>query len=60
MLINDFKVDSDKVQYTEEHIISTYDYQTTELSQGSDGKWTVKPVSHEYSFKTDRRVPKLG
>ena len=60
MLVENFTVDSDRVKYTEESITSTYDYQTTDLSQGADGKWTVKPVTHEYAFKTDRRVPKLG
>lgn len=60
MLINDFKVDSPNVQYGEEHITSTYSYSTTKLQQGPDGKWSVKPVSETYQFKTSTKVPKLG
>lgn len=60
MLIENFKVDSPSVQYTEEHIISSYQYSTTELKQGADGKWQVAPVSQTYEFRTERKVPKLG
>ena len=60
MLIENFQVQSDKVSYTEEAITSTYDYQTTKLERGSDGKWILRPTQVEYQFKTDRRVPKLG
>ena len=60
MLIENFTVASDKVLYTDESITSTYDYQTTKLERGADGKWVVRPTQVEYQFKTDRRVPKLG
>ncbi|GAX76991.1 hypothetical protein CEUSTIGMA_g4438.t1 [Chlamydomonas eustigma] len=60
MLIEEFRVESASVEYAPESITSTYDYQTTELSRGSDNKWVVKPVTHQYQFRTDRKVPKLG
>lgn len=60
MLVTDFQVDSPNVEYSEEYITSRYDYQTTKLSQGPGGKWTVKPVTQTYEFRTQRRVPKLG
>ncbi|KAJ9508624.1 hypothetical protein QJQ45_027906 [Haematococcus lacustris] len=59
MLITDFQVDSPSVTYSEEHITSRYDYQTTKLQQ-HDGKWVVKPTTSTFEFKTDRKVPKLG
>ncbi len=60
MLINEFTVQSDKVEYTDEHIVAKYEYDTTELTQGPDGKWLVKPVTQTYEFRTQRQVPKLG
>ncbi len=60
MLIQDFQVESPAVQYTSEAITSTYDYQSTKLERGADGRWVVRPTTTTYQFKTDRRVPKLG
>lgn len=60
MLIQDFAVDSPNTQYTEEHITSRYEYQSTQLSQGPNGKWTVKPTTTTYEFRVQRQVPKLG
>ncbi len=59
MLVNEFTVDSPNVQYSEEHITSRYEYQTTKLSQ-EGGKWVVKPASQTFEFRTQRKVPKLG
>ena len=58
-----FRVESPNVTYTDEAILSKYDYQSTELIReqvGGRPGWLVKPVTSTYEFKTDRRVPKLG
>lgn len=60
MLIEDFKVQSDNVVYSDEYITSTYSYDSTQLTRDSKGSWIVSPTSTEYQFRVDRRVPKLG
>lgn len=61
MLVDNWKVESPNVQYTEETITSTYDYQSTKLERGADGKeWVVRPQSTKYEFRVNRKVPKLG
>lgn len=60
MLLKEFTVDSPNVDYSEEFITSRYPYQTTELKQGADGKWAVKPTTQTFEFRTGRKVPKLG
>lgn len=60
MLINAFKVDSPNVEYKEEYISSTYDYQHTDVVRTEGGEWVVKPQVTRYEFHTDIRVPKLG
>jgi myo-inositol-1-phosphate synthase len=60
MLIEDFTVQSENVQYSEEYITSTYNYDSTQLTRDSKGSWVVSPTSTEYQFRVDRRVPKLG
>jgi len=56
-----FKVESDKVVYTETEIQSTYQYNTTEVVRGESGQpLTVRPKTTEYVFKTERKVPKTG
>lgn len=63
MFIENFKVDSANVKYTDTEIHSVYDYETTELvHENRDGtyQWIVKPKTVKYEFKTDTRVPKLG
>ena len=60
MLIHDFQVDSPNVQYGEEFITSTYNYQSTKLERSAEGKWAVVPTSTEYEFRVNRKVPKLG
>jgi myo-inositol-1-phosphate synthase len=54
-----FTVASDRVQYTDSHILADYEYSTTRVTRGDAGL-RVTPVTHQYKFKTDRRVPKLG
>jgi myo-inositol-1-phosphate synthase len=60
MLIEDFTVSSPIVEYTEEHITSTYSYDSTKLTRTDKGSWVVTPTTTQYQFRVDRRVPKLG
>jgi len=64
MLVDSFRVDSPHVEYTEEAITSTYEYQTTEFvhEQKSNGQyeWVARPKSVPYQFCTQRKVPTLG
>eukprot|EP01114_Cavostelium_apophysatum_P007137 TRINITY_DN188_c0_g1_i1.p1 TRINITY_DN188_c0_g1~~TRINITY_DN188_c0_g1_i1.p1 ORF type:complete len:522 (-),score=201.13 TRINITY_DN188_c0_g1_i1:75-1640(-) len=59
VLVDTFQVQSPNVNYTEEAIVSDYDYTTTECKI-VDGKATVRPKHTQYQFKTERNVPKLG
>lgn len=54
-----FRVNSPSVKYTEEHIVSDYQYKTTKTSF-ENGELIVEPVEINYTFKTERKVPKLG
>jgi len=54
-----FEVDSDKVQYTAEHIFTEYEYSTTSVEQ-KNGKIVVTPKVDAFEFQTERTVPKLG
>ncbi|XP_014494568.1 inositol-3-phosphate synthase [Vigna radiata var. radiata] len=63
MFIENFKVESPNVRYTETEILSVYNYETTELvheNRNGTYQWIVKPKSVKYEFKTDTHVPKLG
>jgi myo-inositol-1-phosphate synthase len=60
MLLDSFTVDSPNVKVTEESIQTTYNYESTQVEQGADGKWVVRPTSTRYEFSVDKRVPKLG
>jgi len=59
MLIPSFEVDSSNVRKEGDVLISSYDYQTTEIEQAGS-KWTVRPVVNQIEFQTNTRVPKLG
>ncbi|ETV88948.1 hypothetical protein H257_00382 [Aphanomyces astaci] len=50
-----FKVNSKDVKYTESHIEANYTYQTS-FVEGN----VVTPVSEQYLFKTNTKIPKLG
>ena len=60
VLLDSFKVDSPNVEYGEDFIAASYDYQHTEVERAADGQWIVKPQTTKYEFKTETRVPKLG
>lgn len=54
-----FRVNSSAVQYTDEHITSEYQYKTTK-TKFENGELVVEPVDLTYTFKTERKVPRLG
>jgi len=54
-----FRVNSPHVNYTPEHITSNYLYRSTK-TKFENGELVVEPVEQEYTFKTDRHVPRLG
>ncbi len=57
-----FQVDSPKVQFNAQmqSLLATYDYQTTQITTTSDGKYRATPVTESLTFKTDCKVPKVG
>jgi myo-inositol-1-phosphate synthase len=59
MLVDTFRVDSPSVRYSDEHITSTYAYDTTETAI-EDGAFVVRPAEKQIKFQTERKVPKLG
>lgn len=52
-------INSPNVKYTETHIEARYSYQTTSVHQEGN-RVTVTPRSTEMTFRTERRVPRLG
>lgn len=52
-------INSPNVTYTDTHIVSKYSYQTTAVHRDGN-KVTVTPRSTEMTFRTERRVPRLG
>lgn len=60
MYVDTFKVDSPNVEYGEEFIHASYDYDSTDVVYNPDGSVSVKPLTHKVEFKTARKVPKLG
>ncbi|XP_027006181.2 inositol-3-phosphate synthase 1-A isoform X1 [Tachysurus fulvidraco] len=59
MMSETIRINSPNVQYTEKFIESQYTYQTTSVSRSRD-TYTVTPHSIDFSFRTERHVPKLG
>lgn len=53
------KVSSTNVEYSDEHITSRYSYNSTSVKV-NNGKYEVTPLTKEYTFKTERQVPKVG
>ncbi len=60
MLLETFNLESPNVQVTDEYITSTYAYETTTVQQNAAGAWSVRPVTQQYEFQVERRVPKTG
>jgi len=59
MFTNEFIVESDNVEYSDEYITSNFVYQKS-ATRIEDGKVFVKPVSKNFNFRTERKVPRLG
>lgn len=55
-----FKVQSPNVRYTTDYIESKYIYETTRVDCNSKVSYVVQPVETQYTFRTERRVPKVG
>ncbi|CAK9863921.1 unnamed protein product [Sphagnum jensenii] len=64
MLVDNFRVESPYVKYTEETIESKYEYTTTdmvhEVMKNGKYEWVARPKSVTYQFVTKRKLPKLG
>ena len=54
-----FKVRSDRVTYTDSHVISKYDYSTTRIVRTDAGIEAI-PTVHDIALRTDLKVPRLG
>ncbi|XP_044023269.1 inositol-3-phosphate synthase 1-A-like [Siniperca chuatsi] len=52
-------LNSPNVRYTETHIVAQYAYQTTSVHREGN-KVTLTPRTTEMTFRTERRVPRLG
>jgi len=58
-LVNNFTINSNNVNYTEEAIVADYEYQTVK-TEVTEGGVNVTPVTTKLTFKTGRKIPKLG
>jgi myo-inositol-1-phosphate synthase len=58
-MVPDFTVESDAVTYDDEYITARYNYQQTEVRMDG-GKVKAIPVQREFTFRTERRVPRIG
>ena len=54
------EVASDRVNYTDDAITSEFTYESTVVEQLPGGKLRATPKSETFSFRTERKVPKLG
>ena len=52
-------VNAPNVTYTDDTITSDYVYHTSS-AKIEDGKVIITPQDEKYTFKTDRRIPKVG
>ena len=57
-----YTVDSKRVQYnsTTNTLLSAYEYQSTQVSTGPDGRYRVVPTSETLTFRTKCKVPRVG
>ncbi|GCB80584.1 hypothetical protein scyTo_0017236 [Scyliorhinus torazame] len=54
-----FTIENPDVTYNKDYIEAVYPYQTTHVYE-EDGSIKVKPCSTKFTFRTERKVPKLG
>eukprot|EP01113_Clastostelium_recurvatum_P032202 TRINITY_DN409_c0_g1_i3.p1 TRINITY_DN409_c0_g1~~TRINITY_DN409_c0_g1_i3.p1 ORF type:complete len:539 (+),score=214.05 TRINITY_DN409_c0_g1_i3:52-1617(+) len=59
MFAESFRVRSSNVQYTDAAIEAKYTYNTTKATM-QNGELVVEPVNTEYTFRTERKVPRTG
>jgi myo-inositol-1-phosphate synthase len=61
MLVEEVSVLSPNVRYTPDYIEADYEYQTTAVQlERSSGRAVVHPVLEKYTFRTQRKVPRVG
>ncbi|XP_058870127.1 inositol-3-phosphate synthase 1-A-like [Acipenser ruthenus] len=53
------KIEGPNVKYSEKYIESQYPYHSSEVSL-ENGTYKVKPSTTHFTFRTERKVPKLG
>ncbi|XP_041085824.1 inositol-3-phosphate synthase 1-A-like [Polyodon spathula] len=53
------KIEGPNVKYSEKYIESQYPYHSAEVSL-ENGTYKVKPSTTHFTFRTERKVPKLG
>lgn len=58
-LKQNFEVQSKDIEISDDYIYSNYSYQTCKVHQ-SKGKTVVEPIKRNYTFRTNRKVPKTG
>jgi myo-inositol-1-phosphate synthase len=58
-LVTKYTVQSPNVQVTDEAIVSNYTYSSTKVQTNGNDVVAI-PVDKKYTFKVDRKVPKLG
>ncbi|KAL4223874.1 Inositol-3-phosphate synthase 1 [Mactra antiquata] len=59
-MASSIKVESPSVRYSNDYIEADYDYSNTSVHQNHEGSYIATPTSTRYTFKTERKVPKLG
>lgn len=55
-----FEVKANNVKYSDDEITSEYVYNTSRVTKNTNGSFVVEPLQQAYTFRTKRRVPKLG
>ncbi|XP_062378284.1 inositol-3-phosphate synthase 1-A-like [Sardina pilchardus] len=58
-MTTNIQIKSPNVRYTERYIEALYSYHTTSVSRDGD-TYTVTPSTTQFTFHTERAVPKLG
>jgi hypothetical protein len=58
-LVTKYTVQSPNVQVSEEAIVSNYTYNFTKVQTNGNDVVAI-PVDKKYTFKVERKVPKLG
>jgi myo-inositol-1-phosphate synthase len=54
-----YKVQNDNTKNTTDYIESKYNYTTSKITQ-DQGMFNIEPVIEEYTFRTNKKIPRLG